>query len=128
MLLHKKCHGHVLIPIEGLRIAVDSFGISAREKNLTINQVTILDEKPGRKTASISFYCTNCGKENIDIDEINMHCGNCEVEVPLKDLFTIQNNGGIYCTVCKKKIVERNGISEESFVNILPFFTKKIQL
>jgi len=129
MLIHKECHGHVVIPIEGLRIAVENFGISTKEKNIILNQITIIDEKPGRKTADISFYCCECHKNNIDLDEILIQCGNCGEVVELKDLFILPQSGGVYCIKCKKKIIGRtNGVEDSSFVNILPYFKKKIQL
>ena len=107
MLLHKDCGGKVLIPINGLKVAVDSFGVNPREKNLTLNQITLIDEREGRRSEDITFLCSKCHTIDIPIEDIIMACCNCSCHYEIKNLWIYTGGGGFYCEICKKKICSR---------------------
>jgi hypothetical protein len=129
MLIHKECGGKILIPIDGLRIAVESFGINTKDKNLVLNQITLIDEREGRRTIDITFTCLKCHTIEIPEEDIEISCNNCGDLFKLDEIFIYAGSGGFYCEKCKKKISGRDShITEEGFINVLPYFKRKLQL
>jgi len=129
MLSHKDCGGRILIPIDGLSIAISSFGISPKDKNLTLNQITLIDEKEGRKTIDVTFMCTKCHVTNIAVEDVQMCCANCGENYTLENIFMLNGGGGFYCKDCKKRILHKDeSISEDLFICVQPYFKRKLQL
>lgn len=97
-LLHRKCGTACNLDLNHIYHLIAGYGIDG---TLLINLAEIVPLN-NKKTAEARFFCPQC-KESFDPNDVISFCNQCGKQSEVKDLFTSDEMGGVYCAQCAEK-------------------------